>query len=140
MFSVIHRTELAHVQQFGQLACVDAVALAAFFQQGILSRITHYEFRHVRLQQIVQPAGPSAFFKREVHISAQPVDKLQNGARFGLDDAFHHHLAGRIQNCDRNAFLMHVQADIFSASHRGCSFLVGNEPSTQNLLQRGALL
>src|SRR5216684_8871349 len=50
MFSVIHRTELAHVQQFGQLACVDAVALAAFFQQGILSRITHYEFRDVRLQ------------------------------------------------------------------------------------------
>ena len=53
MFSVIHRTELAHVQQFGQLVCVDAVALAAFFQQGILSRITHYEFRHVRPQQIV---------------------------------------------------------------------------------------
>src|SRR5260370_39404469 len=77
MFSVIHRTELAHVQQFGQLVRVDAVALAAFFQQGIFSRITHYEFRHVRLQQIVQPAGPSAFFKREVHISTQPVDKLQ---------------------------------------------------------------
>jgi hypothetical protein len=45
MISVIHRTELAHVQQFGQLVCVDAVALAAIFQQGILSRITHYEFR-----------------------------------------------------------------------------------------------
>src|ERR1700747_1039724 len=40
----------------------------------------------------VQPAGPSAFFKREVPISTQPVDKMQNGARFGLDDAFHHPL------------------------------------------------
>src|ERR1700722_15824664 len=34
MFSVIHRTELPHVQQFGQLACVDAVALAAFFSKA----------------------------------------------------------------------------------------------------------
>jgi hypothetical protein len=30
--------------------------------------------------------------------------------------------------------------DNIRASQRGCSFLVGNEPSTQNLLQRGALL
>src|SRR6266851_4885976 len=36
-------------------------------------------------------------------------------------------LPAEIQNCHRNAFLVHVQADIFSASHRGCSFLVGNE-------------
>src|SRR6266478_4819532 len=90
----------------------------------------------MRFQQVVQPGRPGSFFKRDVQISAQPVDELQKDARFGLDDAFHHHLAGKIQNCDRNAFLMYVQADIFSASHRGCSFLVGNEPSTQNLLQK----
>src|ERR1700685_2227834 len=37
-------------------------------------------------------------------------------------------LPGEIYDGDKNAFLVRAQADIFSASHRGCSFLVGNEP------------
>jgi len=41
----------------------------------------------MRLQQIVQPASLGAFFKCDLQTATQPVDKLQHGARFGLDDA-----------------------------------------------------
>jgi hypothetical protein len=35
-------------------------------------------------------------------ISAQPVDKLQNHAGLCFDDGFHHHLADRIHDGNRN--------------------------------------
>ena len=54
---------------------------------------------------------------RDLQISAQPVDKLQKDAGFGLDDAFHHDLSSSIHDRDRNAFLVNVHADIFGASH-----------------------
>src|SRR6516164_7311897 len=47
-------------------------------------------------------------FEGDAQISAQPVDELQNGARFGLDDAFHHYLADRVPHTNRNAFLVHI--------------------------------
>jgi len=47
------------------------------------------------------------------------VDKLQNHAGFGFDDAFHHHLAGNIHDRNRNTFLVDIHADIFSADHKG---------------------
>jgi len=81
MFSVIDRLDFVHVQKVGQLACIDPVTLTAILQQGNLPRITHHQFRDIRLQQIVQPSSPGAFFKREVHISTQPVDELQKDAR-----------------------------------------------------------
>src|SRR5450755_3097879 len=102
-----------------------SASLRASIRSLLLPSFSKAIFRglHTTSSVTVQPASPGAFFKRELQIATQPVDKLQNGARFGLDDTFHHHLAGEIQNCDRNAFLVHVHADIFSSSHRGCSFL-----------------
>jgi predicted xylose isomerase-like sugar epimerase len=65
------------------------------------------------LQEVVQPGSPGAFFKRDVQISVQPVDELQNHAGFCFDDAFHHHLAGGVPHSNRNTFLVHIHADIF---------------------------
>ena len=133
--SVIDRAQLVVVQQFGQLPGVHAVILVAFLQQGIPTRIADHHFPDRGLQEVVQP-GPSSFLKRDVHVSAQPFEKLQNRARFRLDDAFHHDLPSIIPDRDRNAFLVHVHADILSASHKGVP-LWKVEFSTQNLLQKG---
>jgi hypothetical protein len=90
------------------------------------------------LQQIVQPGGPGSFFKGDMHVPAKPFDKLQDHARFRFDDTFHHDLAGSIPDRDRNAFLVHVHADIFSAVSHKKAFLSGwFEASTQTLLQKG---
>src|SRR6266851_6967278 len=118
VFAVIDRLQLVQVQQFGQLACIDAITLVAIFQQGIPTRIAYHQFRDVWLQQVVQPGGPGSFFKRDVQVPAQPVHKLQNHAGFRLDDAFHHDLSGSIHDRARNTFLVHVHTDIFAASHK----------------------
>src|SRR5437899_3417541 len=73
-----------------------------------------------------------------MYISAQPFDKLQDRARFRLDDSFHHNLAGSIPDRHRNAFLVHVHTDIFSAASHKRVFLSGwFVASTQTLLQKG---
>ena len=125
MFSVIDGAEMIQAQQLGQPPGVDLVTLVAFSHGGILSRIAHHQFRHVRLQQVVQPGGPGSFFKRDLQISAQPIDKLQNHARFGLDHAFHHDLSGTIHHRNRNAFLVHIHADILLLSIEGVPFCRG---------------
>ena len=86
-------------------------------QQGILARIAHHDFRDVRLDQVVQPGGRGSFLEGDVQLSAQPAEKLQNQGGVGLDHAFHDDLAGRIQDRDRDAFLVHIQADILRAIH-----------------------
>jgi hypothetical protein len=91
--------------------------LTAFLQQSVSARIANHQFRHVGLQQVVQPGGPGSFFKGDMHVSAQPIDKLQDQVRFRLDDAFHDYLAGSISDRDRNAFLVHIHADILFAVH-----------------------
>ena len=79
MFTVIDGVEMIEAQQFGQPARVDLVTLVAFFHGGILSRIAHHQFRHVRFQQVIQPGGRGSFFKRDVQISAQPTkSRLRN--------------------------------------------------------------
>jgi hypothetical protein len=62
---------------------------------------------------------------RDVQIPAQPVDTLQNHVGFRLDDAFHHDLSRSVHHRDRDAFLVHVHTDIFSARHKGCPFWKG---------------
>ena len=42
VFSVIDRLDFVHVQQVGQLVCIDPVTLTAILQQGNLPRITHH--------------------------------------------------------------------------------------------------
>jgi VWFA-related protein len=115
-------------QQLGQPPGVDLVTLVAFPHGGILSRIAHQQFCHVRFQQVVQPRGRG---------SAQPSDKLQNHARFRFDDTFHHHLPGIIPDGNRNTFLVNVHADIFSAGHKGVPFWRGSSRTLKTLLQNG---
>jgi len=63
-------------------------------------------FRDVRFQQVIQPGGRGSFFERALQVSAQPIDKLQNHARFCLDDAFHHDLSCTIPHRNRNAYIL----------------------------------
>jgi len=56
-------------------------------------------------------------------MGSQEIDKLHNHAGFGVDDAFHHDLAGRISDGNRNTFLVHIHADMFGADPRGRSCL-----------------
>src|SRR5229473_6006278 len=128
---------MVEAQQFGQPASVDLVTLIAFSHGPVFSWIAHHQFRDVWLQQVVQPGGRGAFFKRDVQISAQPVDKLQNHARFRLDDTFHHDLPGIIPDGNRNAFLVYIHADIFGAGHKGCSFLEGLSSALKTYSKRG---
>src|SRR5260370_25300761 len=93
----------------------------------------------MRLQQVVQPGRPGSFFEGHVHISTQPVDELQKHAPFGLDDAFHYEFSNSIHHCDRNTFLVHVHADIFSNRHKGCSFLERLSYALQTYSKRGRL-
>ena len=118
--AVIHRAELVHVQPVSQLAGIDPVILVPL--SAILPRIAHHQFRYVRLQQIVQPGRPGSFFKRDLQLSAQPVDKVQNGVRFGLDHAFHHDLSSSIPDRNRNTFLVHIHTDILLLSIEGVPF------------------
>jgi hypothetical protein len=60
-----------------------------------------------------------------------------NHAGFRLDNAFHRDLSGSIHDRDRNAFLVHIHADIFGASHKGRSFLEGLSRTLKTLLQKG---
>src|SRR6266478_2422748 len=91
----------------------------------------------MRLQQVVQPGGPGSFFKGDLQLSTQPVDKVQNDVRFGLDHAFHHDLSSIVTNRNRNTFLVHIHADIFSASHKGCSFLEELSSTLKTYSKRG---
>jgi len=79
--------------------------------------------RRVGLHQVVQPGRPCSFFEDDAQISAQPVDELQNGAPLGLDDTLHHDLADGVPHANRNAFHVHIHADVFKAVIKGCSFL-----------------
>ena len=116
VLSVIHRLDVVHIQLFGQLAGIDPITLTAV-SRGILSRIAHQHFRDVGLQQVIQPGRPSPFLKCDAQIPAQPVDELQNRARFGLDDTLHHDLANRVPHGDRNAFLVYVQLVQATSTH-----------------------
>src|SRR5207244_8189595 len=95
MVSMVDRLEVAAAQQLGQLSRVNLVAFATVRQQGALPRVAHHNFGHMRLQQVIQPCGPSSFLKRDMQISAQPLDKLQNGYRLRFDDGLHDYLASR---------------------------------------------
>src|SRR5258705_13093735 len=80
---------------------------------------------------------PKSLLQTYAQISTQPVDELQNGARIGLDDAFHHRLADRVPNCNRNTLRVYIHPDIFSAANHRAFLSVGVEASTETLLQKG---
>src|SRR5579872_2443479 len=77
----------------------------------------------MRLQQIVEPGGTGAFFEGHQQAALQPGKELQNGGRPGLQDGFHHQLAGRVLNRDGNRCLVNIQTDILFAVHEGAPFV-----------------
>jgi hypothetical protein len=115
---------MIQAQQLGQPARVDLVTLVALFHGGILSWITHHQSGDVWLQQVVQPGGPGSFLQGDVQAPALPLDKLENSAGLGFDDAFHHQLASRIHGRDGDAFPVDIHADILRVVvvHWGRSF------------------
>jgi hypothetical protein len=70
MLPVVDRPEKIRPQQISQLPGIDAVTLAAFSQKSIPARITHYDLRDVRLQQVVLPSRPGSFFQGDVQAPA----------------------------------------------------------------------
>jgi len=57
------------------------------------------------------------------HAVAQSGKELQNRSRPGLQDRFHHELAGRILNRDRDRCLVNIQPVILFAVHEGAPFV-----------------
>ena len=97
--------------------------------------------RTMRLQQVAQPGGPGSFFKGDLQLSTQPVDKVQKDVRFGLDHAFPDDLSSSIPDRNRNTLLVHIHADIFSASHIRVFLSGGVRAEHSNpYSQRGTLL
>ena len=103
--SVVDRREKSTAQQLSQLPRIDPVILVAGFQQGVLPRIAHHHFRHVRHEQVIQPGRTGSLFKGHTPAPNQPLDKLQKGCRFRFQDGLHHQLANGIQNDHRNRCL-----------------------------------
>src|SRR5260370_41368354 len=72
--------------------------------------------------------------------SAQPMHELENRNRLGLDDAFHHQLAGGIQYRDRDRVLVNIHSDILRAFHRRVLLSDGEIATAHSLVQGGTFL
>jgi hypothetical protein len=57
--------------------------------------ITRQDFRDLRLRQVAQPGSPVSSSNVACKSPRSPADEPQSGARFGLDDIFHHDFPGR---------------------------------------------
>ena len=86
LLSVINRAEQIGAQQLGQLPRIDPIVSAPFLQQGVAARVADHDVRDVRLEQVIQPSRPGAFFKCDMQVPAQSLDELQNRAGLGLND------------------------------------------------------
>ena len=60
------------------------------FNKALRRGIADQDSVHVRLQQVIQPGRPGAFFPGDMQFALQSGDKLQNTAGFGFDDRLHH--------------------------------------------------
>jgi hypothetical protein len=115
VFTVINRVEIVEAQQLGQPARVALVGLVAFLMEAFFrgshtTKVVTRGFRRSYNQAAEVPSskGPA--------VSGQPLN-LQNHAGFGLDDPFHHDLSCTIYHRNRNAFLVHIHADMLFATH-----------------------
>src|SRR5437773_8863859 len=90
----------------------------------------------MRLEQIVEPGRPGAFFEGHRQSAAQSCKELQNGCGFGFQDGFHDYLALSIHHRYGDGCLMNVQPNILFTVHKGAPF-VGGVACAHNLLQKG---
>jgi hypothetical protein len=121
--AVLHRGEQPGSEKIGQLASIDPIILVPRLQQCIPPWVTHQHLRDMGLEQVVQPGRAGSFFEGEMRAAAQPVNKLEDGCRFGFEDGLHHQLAGGIQNRSRDRCLMDVPPNIISVIQEGATFL-----------------
>src|SRR2546428_12402977 len=76
----------------------------------------------MRLEQIVEPGRPGAFFEGHRQSSTQSRQELQNGGGFGFQHGLHDYLASAIHHRDRDGCLMHVEPNILFTVHEGAPF------------------
>jgi len=69
-------------QQLSKSSRIDAIALVANFQQGILPWITDQNSGDLRLQQGVQPGRAGAFLEGHVQTAVQATDKREKVSAF----------------------------------------------------------
>jgi hypothetical protein len=93
-----------------------------------------------RWTEFLRTTGPSFFFKGDMQLTAQPVDKIQNDVRFRLDHTFHHELPGIIPDRNQNASLCTSMPIYLVPVIKGCSFLEGLSQAPKPYSIRGALL
>jgi hypothetical protein len=75
--------------ELGQLAGIDAITLVPVLEQCVLAEVAHHQFVNLRVQQIVQPDGPTFLLRRSPTEFRQACKELKNRCRFGLQDGFH---------------------------------------------------
>src|SRR5437762_1028778 len=111
-----------------QLPCIYAIVLVARFQQRVLARVAYDHFDHVRLEQVVQPGGTSAFLERYPQSSLQSLEKFQDGSCFRFDQGLHYQFSAGVPDRNGYACLMHIHAIYFVLSMGGL-LSVGTEPT-----------
>jgi len=60
---VVYGLEIVEAQPPGEFSSIDLVTLVTLFVQWDLARIAYQDLGHMRLEQIVEPSGPGAFFE-----------------------------------------------------------------------------
>src|SRR5271155_4304160 len=131
---------MIETQQLSQSAGIDLVTLVAFPHGGILSRIAHHQFRHVRFQQVVQPGGRGSFFKRDLQVAAQPIDKLQIMLAFvSMTHSITIFPAEFITAIEMLSLCTSMPIYLVLVI-KGCSFLEGLRQAPKPYSKRGALL
>src|ERR1700732_5188436 len=69
--TMVDRLEIMEAQPLGEFASIDLVTLVATFDQWDLARIAHQNLGYMRLEQIVEPGCPGAFFEGHEQAAAQ---------------------------------------------------------------------
>lgn len=62
-FAVVHGLEIMETQSLGEFASIDLVTLVTLFEQRDLAWIAYQDLGNMRLEQVVQPSSPGAFFE-----------------------------------------------------------------------------
>jgi hypothetical protein len=91
----------------------------------------------MRLQQIVQPGGPGSFFKSDLQLTAQPVEKSRMTFAFVSITHSITSFPASFLTAIEMLSLCNAHPDIFSASHKRVFLSGGFEASTQTLLHKG---
>ena len=85
-------------QPLSEFACIDLVTFVALLLQLDLARIADQNLGNMRLEQVVKPGCPGAFFEGHEQAAAQSREELQKRRGSGFQDAFHNNFAWGIHH------------------------------------------